>query len=183
MQPINSRSLQGLGIVWSRNDVKALKRGTMKNVTFKDLFEEELGLIFSAEAQLLKARPVLKENVFTQEFAEMLDDQATKTKLYVKGLKKALDHLGRKDLRLRSATSKVMLSEFASYAKRFPRELERRRLTGHFAVTGTSPSRSLHLYSCAPQTTWRNRNPGVLSGSCDHPRAFPPSTSLKLRHR
>ena len=62
---------------------------------FKDLFEEELETLYFAESQLLKALPLVKKGVFSKELAHVLVRQTAQTKIYVKSLKSALNHLGR----------------------------------------------------------------------------------------
>ncbi|WP_433973052.1 DUF892 family protein [Tunturiibacter lichenicola] len=88
---------------------------------FKDLFEEELETLYFAESQLLKALPLVKKGVFNKELAHVLVQQTAQTKIYVKSLKSALNHLGRRVSITRNATSEAMLSELTHLVKRFPR--------------------------------------------------------------
>ena len=105
---------------------------------FKDLFEEELETLYFAESQLLKALPLVKKGVFSKELAHVLVQQTAQTKIYVKSLKSALNHLGRRVSITRNATSEAMLSELNPFSKALSKgESERCGIAGTSAATRT----------------------------------------------
>jgi ferritin-like metal-binding protein YciE len=91
-----------------------------KAKTFKTLFRDEVGLLLSTEAQILASLPTVRSAVFTEELADILNEQAGKAKISVGHLKSLLAALEPKKAKASENTVvKSLIVECSNTVKRY----------------------------------------------------------------